>query len=154
MAEIRTQVTFQTPAFNSSESKDHFINDGCYGDDVARALMEVLRSKGYKTDTEPGQEDFGWYFGFRSGETNYQFFIGHRPADADDPAVWIGWIERQAGIIGSLFGAGKRSLQPDAVRAIHEAIAALPQVTDIRWHRKEDFDKGREELGQSHPISE
>ncbi len=59
MSEIRTVVTFQSPAFNTSERKDYFINDGCYGDDLARWLIEQLRSRGVQTDAEPGQEDFG-----------------------------------------------------------------------------------------------
>jgi hypothetical protein len=153
MAEIRTLVTFKSPAFNTTERRDYFINDHCYGDDVARALMEQLRSRSIPTDAEPGQEDFGWFFGFRVGDTDYQFVIGHRPADGRDPAVWIGWLERKAGLVGSLFGARKRGIHADGVTAVHSAISTLPQVGGIRWHRKEDFDAGREELGQIDPIA-
>ena len=150
-SEIRTTVTFEDPAFNTTEHRDYFINEGCYGDDLARALMEQLRSRGYQTDTEPGQEDFGWYFGFRAADADYQFVIGHRPADGTDPAVWIGWLERKAGLIGTIFGARNRGIQPAALSAIHFAISALPQVSDIRWHRKEDFKAGKEKLGQPSP---
>lgn len=153
MPEVRTVVTFEDPMFNVSERKDYFINDCCYGDDAARALMEQLRSHGIQTDTEPGQEDFGWYFGFRTGAVDYQFVIGHRPADGSDPVVWIGWLERKAGLLGSLFGARKRGIQPDAASVLHLAISSLPQVSNIRWHRKEDFDAGREKLGQIDPAS-
>jgi hypothetical protein len=52
-----------------------------------------------------------------------------------------------------MFGARKRGIQPDAVSAIHAAISALPQVSNIRWHRKEDFDAGNEELGQTNPAA-
>ncbi len=149
MTEIRTLVTFQSLAFNTTERRDYFINDCCYGDDVARALMEQLRTCGVQTDPEPGQEDFGWYFGFRVRDTDYQFVIGHRPADGDKPGVWIGWLERKAGLVGSLFGTRKRGIQPDGLSAINLAISSLPQVSSILWHRKEDFDAGREELGQS-----
>ncbi|HTV42909.1 MAG TPA: hypothetical protein VMF08_20255 [Candidatus Sulfotelmatobacter sp.] len=150
-SEMRTTVTFENPVFNTTERRDYFINEGCFGDDVARALMEQLRSRGYQTDTEPGQEDFGWYFGFRAGDADYQFVIGHRPADGNDPAVWIGWLERKAGLLGTIFGARNRGIQPAALNAIHFAISALPQVSNIRWHRKEDFDAGKEELGQPSP---
>src|SRR6185295_1206465 len=115
MSGIRTLVTFQSPAFNGTERRDYFINDCCYGDDVARWLIEQLRSRGLQTDDEPGQEDFGWYFGFKVGGTGYHFVIGHRPADGQDPAVWIGWLERKAGVLGSMFGARERGIQPEGV---------------------------------------
>ena len=152
MSEIRTLVTFQSPAFNTTERRDYFINDCCYGDDVARWLMEQFRSRGFQTDAEPGQEDFGWYFGFRVGDTDYQFVIGHRPADGSDPAVWIGWVERKAGLIGSMFGARKRGIEPEAVTTIHSVLLSMPQVSDIKWHLKQDFDSGKEELGQTQPT--
>ena len=148
---IRTVVTFENPAFNTTERREYFINDCCYGDDLAHALMEQLQSRGYQTGTEPGQEDFGWYFGFRAGQSDYQFVIGHRPADESGPAVWIGWVERKAGLIGSIFGARNRGIQPAAVNAMHSAISALAQMSNIRWHRKEDFDAGREKLGRAQP---
>jgi len=37
---VRRNVIFQSTAFNTSQPKDYFINDCCYGDDVARWLME------------------------------------------------------------------------------------------------------------------
>ena len=132
MAEIRTLVTFESPAFNATERRDYFIIDCCYGDDVARALMEQLHACGVSTDAEPSQEDSGWYFGYRFGETDYQFILGHRPADSCGPAVWIGWLERKAGLVGSLLGARKQGIQPDGVTAIHSAISSLPQVSNIR----------------------
>lgn len=153
MAEIRTLVTFASPAFNATERRDHFINDCCYGDDVARALIEQLRGRGITVDAEPGQEDFGWYFGFHVGGTDYQFVLGLRPADGNNPAVWIGQLERKTGLVGSLFGGRKRGIQPDGVTSIHSAISALPQVCSIRWHRKEDFDALKEELGENDPVA-
>ena len=152
-SKMRTVVTFENPAFNTTERKDYFINDCCYGDDVARSLMEQLSSHGFQTDPEPGQEDFGWYFGFRAGDADHQFIIGHRPADGTDPAVWIGWLERKAGIIGTVFGARNRGVQPAAVTAMHSAISALPQVGNIRWHRKDEFEAGKEDLGQADPVA-
>ncbi len=145
-------VTFEDPSFNMTERRDHFINDCCYGDDVARALIERLRARGIQTDAEPGQEDFGWYFGFHVGGTDYHFVLGLRPADSGDPAVWIGQLERKVGLVGSLFGARKRGIQPDGATTIHSAISSLPLVRNIRWHRMEDFDALREEFGQSDPV--
>ena len=153
MNEVRTVVTFESSAFNTSERKDYFINDCCYGDDMAHWLMKQLRSGGNQTDAEPGQEDFGWYFAFRAGDVEYQFIIGHRPADGDDPAVWIGWLERKQGLLGSLFGGRKRGIQPEAVRLLHSVLSSSPEVTSIRWHYQPEFDAGREENGNTEPTS-
>ncbi len=153
MSEIRTVVTFQSPAFNTSERKDYFINDCCYGDDLARWLIERLRSRGVQTDAEPGQEDFGWYFGFRAGDTDYQFVIANRPAGGSDPAVWIAWLERKTGLLGSMFDGRRRGVQPDAVRAVHSVLSSSPQISSIRWYHKQDFDAGREENGQTEPTA-
>lgn len=153
MAKIRTLVTFQSPVFNTTERRDYFINDCCYGDDVARTLLKLLTSHGVQADAEPGQEDYGWYFGFHAGDTEYQFVLGYRSAEGGDPGIWIGWVERKVGLVGSLLGVRKRDIQSDGVRTIHSAICALPQVNNIRWHRQEDFDGGKEELGQSDPAT-
>lgn len=153
MAEIRTLVTFESPAFNSTERRDYFINDCCYGDDVARVLMEHLRARGISTDAEPGQEDFGWCFGYRVGDTDYQFVVANRPTESSDRVVWIGWLERKAGLVASLLGFRNRGIQRDGVTTIHTAISSLPQVGKIRWHRKDDFDALKEELGQGDPVA-
>lgn len=153
MSGIQTIVTFPCPKFNTTDSKEYFINECCFGDDLANWLIQQLRSRGFQTDPEPGQEDFGWYFGHRVGDTDYQFVIGHRPGDANDPPVWIGWVERKAGLIGSLLGARKRGIQPDALAAIHSTLLTMPQVSSIAWHLKEDFDPGKEELGKPQPTS-
>ena len=43
MAEpVRTVVTFRSSAFNTTESKDYFINECCFGDDAARWIIERL----------------------------------------------------------------------------------------------------------------
>ena len=60
----KTLATFKSNLFNSTETKDYFINPNCFGDDVAKWLLQELRAKGIKTDKEPGQEDFGWFFDF------------------------------------------------------------------------------------------
>src|SRR6266699_3216208 len=46
---VRRNVIFQSTAFNTSEPKDYFINDCCYGDDFARWIMEQLRARGIHT---------------------------------------------------------------------------------------------------------
>jgi hypothetical protein len=148
---VKTVVTFKSSAFNISEPKEHFINPGCFGDDVAAWLAEQLRDKGYQAANFPGQEDFGWYFSFLVDGIEYCFVIGHRPSEENGEGVWIGWLERSRGFVASLLGGRKRSIQSSAARAIHEILASSPQVRDVRWHFRHDFDGGREQIGTSDP---
>lgn len=152
MPEVRTVVTFEDPMFNASEQKDYNINECCYDDDAVHALMEQLCSHGIQTDSQPAHKNFGWYFGFRTGAVDYRFVIDHRAAGGNDTVVWIGRLERKAGLLGSLFGARNRGIRPDAASVIHLAISSLPQASHIRWHRKTDFDAGREKLGTVGPA--
>jgi hypothetical protein len=59
---MRTCVTFNSAVFNTTQTKDYFINPGCFGDDVCKWLTEEFRANGVETDKGPDQEDFGWYF--------------------------------------------------------------------------------------------
>src|SRR5215472_16404147 len=97
---VKTVVTFKSSAFNVSEHKEYFINPGCFGDDLAKWLGERLRSNGHQAANEPGQEDFGWYLIFKVDNISHCLVVGYRP----DDGVWICWLERHRGPLGSLFG--------------------------------------------------
>jgi hypothetical protein len=79
MPAIKTVVTFQSAAFNTSEHRDYFLNSGCFGDDVAIWLIEELRKRKFETAAKPGQEDFGWYFTFHVSDIKHCLVIGYRP---------------------------------------------------------------------------
>lgn len=148
---MRTVATFHSSAFNSSEPKPHFINPGCFGDDVALWLIAQLRSAGAVTDEQPGQEDFGWYFNFAVPDGSHTCVVELRPGDAGFEADWVIWTERQRGLLGSLLGGRHRGISPAAVALLHSVLAAAPEVTELRWHDRQDFDAGREEAAASEP---
>jgi len=151
MAPSRTIVTFQSGAFNTTERRPYFINDGCYGDDVARWIISELHSRGVPTDPEPGQEDFGWYVTYRPGEAEHQFVLSYRPGSERDPPVWLGSVERNAGFIGSVLGARNRGIEAIALEVIHEVLSKAEGVSRVRWHRKADFDAGNETTATTRP---
>jgi hypothetical protein len=92
----RTVATFQSTSFNTAEQREYFINPCCFGDDLARWLIDRLRSTGIDTDAEPGQEDFGWYFNFKLGENVYCVVLGFRPAKRMRRVSGLhGWRERE-----------------------------------------------------------
>jgi hypothetical protein len=152
MQRIRTTVTFQTPLFNTTEPRDYFINECCYGDDLARWMIQRLTARGIKCDAEPGQEDFGWYLIFGLQHTSYHLILGYIPNDTAETGEWFCCLERRTSLIGFLFGAAKRRIQPEAAEAVHKALSSSPEIHNIRWHYKDDFDAGREDKGANAPI--
>ena len=147
---MKTLATFESAAFNTQEEKDHFINPGTFGDDLAKWLIGRLRQAGLRTDDEPGQEDFGWYLDFRVPEGEHCVVLGFRPEDPAPDGCWIAWLERSRGLIGSLFGGRQRGIAASAVAAVHQALQD-PEIRNVRWHQKGDFDALREDLGTPEP---
>jgi len=138
----RTVATFQSTSFNTAEPKDYFINPCCFGDDLARWLIDRLRSTEIDTDSEPGQEDFGWYFNFKLGENVYCVVLGFRPGEENEEGEWVAWVERTRGLVGSIFGFRKKDIERSAGNAIHTALLDPATIRNIRWHTRGDFDRG------------
>jgi hypothetical protein len=141
MAKLRTQVRFIAEGFNKTEPRDYFINACCFGDDVAKWLMGELRKKGLALDDEPGQEDFGWYFGFQVNGVPYQFIIG----SIEESPYWLGWIERDRGFLASILGGRRRGIDPAAAQLIQEILSQSGRISDIRWWHWREFDRDNEE---------
>lgn len=147
MPPSRTLVAFYSSNFNTTESKPHYINPECYGDDVAEWMRDQLRNRGVSVDARIGQEDFGWYLGFRHGEYKYNFILGYHP-----DGYWLGWLERQWGLVGSLIGLRKKGIRIEAANTIHDVLASSELVSKIRWHYQKDFDAVREDFGGCDPT--
>lgn len=130
-AERKTALAFRSAAFNTTTTKAYFINPECYGDDVARWLIAKLRANGYPTDEQPGQEDFGWYLRFDVQGVKHDVVIGFRPDSHDGAGEWLCWIERSAGLIGSLLGKRKH-VMPEAVETIRRILSDSPEVFALR----------------------
>ena len=148
---LRRNFIFQSPAFNTTEPKDYFINECCFGDDLARWFIERLKVRGIHTESEPGQEDFGWYMTFRVGETGYDLVIAYRPGDKGKLGDWMCTVERSAGLVGSLFGGRKRGIAPDALEPLHSVLSTASEISNLRWFTDEDYQ--REENGQTTPTA-
>ena len=125
---------FHSTVFNCSVPQEHFINEGCYGEDVCRWLIRCLGAHGYQTAADPGQEDFGWYFTFQAGGSGHCFVVSFLPNDPAHDDQWLGWVERQGGFFGSLFGARQRGVHPAAVQAIDEALESSPDIRRVTGH--------------------
>ena len=131
---MKTEVHFHSTAFNTTEPKDYFINECCFGDDLAKWLIGQLRAKGFQTDDAPGQEDFGWYFNFQVGGVEHCLVIGLQPNEPATEDKWLCEIERHTGFLGSIFGRRKHGILPEAIQAIDAAIKSSPDISRISWH--------------------
>ena len=140
---VRRHVMFRSDAFYTGEPKPYYINPDCYGDDVARFLMERLKERGLTPDSEPGQEDFGWYFGYRVGGVDYQFVLGFREGEDGESGDWMGTVERAVGFLSSLFGGREKNIQPEALQPLHEVLANASEIRDIRWFDDHDYQHER-----------
>ena len=131
-SQLRTCVTFQSAAFNTTEEAEEFINPGNSGKDVAVWLMQDLKGRGVSVDPEIGQEDFGWYFGFVRDKTKYNFPISYRPGDdTDEPGDWI---------------------EPRAAEVIHDVLTRCTDIRNVRWHHSKDIDTHREDMSAPSPL--
>jgi len=132
---MKTEVHFQSAAFNTTQPKDSFINRNSFGDDVCRWVIEELRAGGIQIDDEPGQEDFGWYVAFWVDGAKHFFIVGFQPGDDGASGQWLGWLER-AGLFRALVGGSKRGISPRAVEAIDSILSSSPDVRSVSWHEQ------------------
>ncbi len=137
-------VTWRSTAFNTAQPQPYFINPGCFGDDAARWLIARLHAMGIDADAAPDQEDFGWFFEFRIDNLAHCFVLSCRPEE-DGSSTWIGAIEAGGGLLARIRNRGL--IDRRALAAIHHALSGSVEVTDVRWHRRRDFDAGVEHGG-------
>jgi hypothetical protein len=134
----QTVVTFNTTAFNHTERKPYFINDCCFGDDLARWMIGELAKQGVRTISDADQEDFGWYLTFEVGDSKYFFLTSYRSDDISVGATWIGFIERVSTPFGRLFGRQNRNIAPEAAQTIHKVLSKSPEIHQIQWYDPKD----------------
>ena len=135
----RRYVIFESESFNTTEAKDYFINDCCFGDDLGRWLLHELSQRGVETYPEPGQEDFGWYVSFDVAGQAYDFVISYRPGHQNVPGDWICCLERSLGLIPSILGRRKKGIQSAAAEAIHSVLEASSSIHNVRWFSDADY---------------
>src|SRR5258708_30014331 len=129
---MRRVATCRSAASNVSEEKAYFINPCCFGDDLAKWMILRLAQRGVRTDPEPGQEDFGWYFDFEVPAGEHCCILGFRP---DDPeGTWVLTLERSRGLLGSVFLGRSRGIAQEAARTIHDTLAGADEIKELRWH--------------------
>lgn len=126
---MRNAVRFKSAKFNTTEAKDYFINDICFGDDLANWFYEELKKRGLNA-VEPWQEDWGWQFEAENCLISVSF-------DGDE---WQIHIEPILGFLDKLFG--KTIDISGLTKALHSALKSEPQISEKKWF--ESGKSGRE----------
>jgi hypothetical protein len=60
-------------------------------------------------------------------------------------------LERNRSFIASILGGRKRGIYREAAQIIHEILSKAPQISNVKWHFKDEFDSLREDLGNLSP---
>src|SRR5262245_10128616 len=89
---MQDQIRIRSDAFEHRIVQPHFINDCCFGEDLARwlrARLDPLAASGFDLSA-PIQEDYGW--GLWARRSNDPFWIalsycGTGPTE--EPAEWV-----------------------------------------------------------------
>ena len=128
MGAVHTAAHFESTAFNTTEPREYFINDCCFGDDVGRWLIARLQAAGVDVDPEPGQEDFGWFINYRAGGEAFCFVFGWVPDEH-----WWDVIERDCGLLAAFFGGRRRGIGDAGIAPIRNALSDAPEITNVVW---------------------
>ena len=128
-------LLLSTDAFNSVESKPHFINERCFGEDFAAWVAERLPKYDIEV-SEPIQEDWGWCVIATKNGRKFTVFIGIMDDSiGQSPAEWrIGAsYERPMNGPLALFRPVPRAELESVAKALHDICHAQPDFRDVRW---------------------
>lgn len=131
---MHLDILFDTDRFNLSETKEHFINPCCFGDDLANWLRAKLLERGIPT-IEPGQEDWGWYIESRLGGNSYFIGIGGA-AEESAPKSNLGeWriMKKHRSLWEKLGGKNRTSLDDPIFAVIREILEREDDFKSIRY---------------------
>lgn len=132
---MHLDIIFDTDRFNLSEAKDHFINPGCFGEDLAAWLRSKLVEKSIPT-VEPGQEDWGWYIESKLGDASYFIGVGgaaNESAPNPNEGEWRIMVEKHRSIWDKLKGKNKTSRSDPIFAIIREILERESDFKNVRY---------------------
>lgn len=148
---MRSLVTFRSEAFRKGASGVESAPPGRLGEDVARWVIAALNAQRIITEPEPLREDYGWVVTTAVDGVSHWIILGYRPPSSGEGDDWIAWVERRRSILGLLRGRRGRVPNAAAVRALHRVLENAPEITEVRWHVVEAFERGLEEEWSPEP---
>ena len=129
----RRDILFETARFNCSEVKGHFINDCCFGEDLAAWLRSRLNACGLEAG-EPYQEDWGWEFPIKDASGSYYIGVGGNALeDISDKnrGEWRLMISKRRSLWDRLAGKNKMAASEPIVSAILAILSGEPDFSNF-----------------------
>ena len=126
--------TLRAERFNSTESKPHFINERCFGEDFAVWLKEKLTHVELDV-SEPIQEDWGWCLIATATGRKFTISIGIMDESIGEvPAEWrvgVAYERPMNGVLG-LFRPVPVALLESVRAKLHAALASEPSIRELQ----------------------
>lgn len=128
---MKKNISFITDLFESKEVKPHFINNRCFGEDLAQWLIDKSMTSEFQFG-EPFQEDWGWaVLAEANGE---KFIVGFGIMDdsiGEDHADWIITVEKMRKWV--VFGSKDSPLRARLCDLIQNVLRNEAQIREVRW---------------------
>lgn len=119
----------KTDLFNSTESKPHFINDRCFGEDLLAWIVAGFPIANFVFD-EPFQEDWGWATLARRENEVFSMGVGILDESIGKvPAEWMVAVEKKRRFIK--FGAKKSPHLSLLADTVEKVLRGDERVTDV-----------------------
>ena len=124
-------ISFTTDIFESKQVKPHFINDRCFGEDLAAWLVDRLASTGFKCD-EPFQEDWGWAAIARSDGEAFSIGVGIMDESiGEDNAEWLVRVDKMRKF--GFFSSKDSTTRERLCREIEVILKNEPAFREVQW---------------------
>jgi hypothetical protein len=138
---MRTHVTFKTRLFDT-EVTDERYEPYHFGQDCARWLAERMAREGLSdVTTEPLQEVWGGEF--RVGAGRYTLWVGvGLYLEPNEPDTWLVFIDSTLPGFLRWFGRSDDEEHGQVCAALDKVLKSSIDISDVRWHRAEQWMKG------------
>jgi hypothetical protein len=127
-------ILFETTRFNCSEVKPHFINDCCFGEDLAAWLRDQLSLQGIPARA-PYQEDWGWEFSVQDAVGSYYIGAGgHAVENSSDQnrGEWRLMISKRRSLFQKLTGKNKLSKNEPIIAVVLSIVRHEPDFSNLQ----------------------
>ena len=131
---MKWMIEFTTEMFNSTETKPHFINDRCFGEDLIEWLIKHFDDPSFTLE-KPFQEDWGWGTLARIQSETFSIGVGIMDDSIGEVhARWLLTVEKMRRFI--IFGS-KRSAQLDRLAdEMEKIIINTEKITDVERYKE------------------
>lgn len=128
---MNREVSFCTDLFESREVQPHFINERCFGEDLAKWLIGKLKGSGFSFG-EPYQEDWGWEIEAKVEGSRLYIQIGIMDESIGaDEAEWLISVEMPRRWFS--FGKEDSKSLSELCGAIDKVLRNEKAITQVQW---------------------